>query len=227
MNSDANTNPVAHARLLELGKYGLHCQVNEPTFIRGDTQSILDVIMLSDAMCCASNPPDVSVEVCDYAAHHRRVSLLTTIPRAKAASRYRTGRNWRAFNVPAFLEDLSHIDWSSIVRSNSSCEEQWNAFSSKMVDKLNVYAPLRRFRVCNPTPPPVSHETIDLMNQRRSAKATGDMTNYNLLNVQAKRAIRKDMRDSIGQKVDESSPSTLFHQLKPVDCVKTRSPYRA
>ena len=88
--------------------------------------------------------------------------------------------------------------------------------SHQMVDKLNVYAPLRRFRVCNPTPPPVSDETIDLMNQRRSAKATGDITNYNLLNVQAKRAIRKDMRDSIGQKVDESSPSTLFHQLKPV-----------
>ena len=216
MNSDAGTNPVAHSRLLELGKYGLHCQVNEPTFVRGDTKSILDVIMLSDALCSTDSPPSVSVEVCDYAAHHKRVSLETIIPRSKVASRYRTDRNWRAFNAQDFIEDLQVIDWNSVVKNGDSCEQQWDSFSSEMTRVLNDHAPMRRFKVANPSPPPVSDETLDLMNERRSAKSAGDMDTYQILNIRAKRAIRRDMRQNIKQKVEESSPATLFHQLKPV-----------
>lgn len=216
MNSDARTNPVAHSRLVELEKYGLHCQINEPTFIRGDTQSILDVIMLSDALCCATKPPDVTVEMCDYAAHHKRVSVSTTVPRAKVAPHYRTARNWRTFDARAFLDNLRLTDWNSVVRSSDSCEQQWHSFSSVMMLNLNEHAPLRRFKVHNPSPPPVSDETLELMDERRSAKTIGDMNTYKVLNVQAKRAIRRDMRNSIKQKVDQSSPASLFHQLKPV-----------
>ena len=207
---------MANSRLVELAKYGLQCQVNQPTFIRGNTQSILDVVMLSDALCCVANPPVVTVEECDYAAHHRRVSVLTTIPRAKTTAQYRTGRNWRAFNSSAFLDDLKLIEWNSVVRSNDSCEQQWNSFSAEMMRNLNIHAPMRKFRVCNPSPPPVSDETLELMKERRSAKTAGDRHTYKLLDTQAKRAIRRDMRENIRKRVDESSPATLFHNLKPV-----------
>ena len=216
MCSDSKTNSEAHSRLLELEKYGLHCQVKEPTFIRGETRSTLDAVLLSDALCCTRTPPVVNVEVCDYVVHHRRVSVLTTIPRAKSAARYRTGRNWRAFNPQAFINDLCTIDWNLVVRGSDTCEEQWDSFSTKILHYLDKHAPLRRFKIHNPSPPAVTEETLELMSRRRAAKAIGDMQNYQMYNKRAKRAIRKDMRDNIKQKVSDSSPAMLFHQLKPV-----------
>ena len=43
LNADERTNPVAHSRLSDLGRYGLSCVVHGPTFYRGDCPSVLDV----------------------------------------------------------------------------------------------------------------------------------------------------------------------------------------
>ena len=102
--------------------------------------------------------------------------------------------NWRTFNSHAFLGNLRLIDWNSVVRSSDSCEQQWNSFSSVLMQNLNIHCPLWRFRVCNPTPPPVSDETLELMKQRCSAKAAGDRNTYISLDTRTKRAIRSDMQ---------------------------------
>ena len=46
LNADKRTNPVAYSRLAELERYGLNCLVREPTFYRGDCQSVLDVFFI-------------------------------------------------------------------------------------------------------------------------------------------------------------------------------------
>ena len=102
------------------------------------------------------------------------------------------------------------------MRGSDTCEEQWDSFSTKILHYLDKHAPLRRFKIHNPSPPAVTEATLELMSRRRAAKAIGDMQNYQMYNKRAKRAIRKDMRDNIKQKVSESSPAMLFHQLKPV-----------
>ena len=51
LNSDSNTNPAAHKRLQELEKYGINNQVTVPTFHRGDTHSVLDVVLISNELC--------------------------------------------------------------------------------------------------------------------------------------------------------------------------------
>ena len=52
-NADAKTNPSAYNRLVELEKYGLKSVVNEPTFIRADCASTLDVVLLSECFLAA------------------------------------------------------------------------------------------------------------------------------------------------------------------------------
>ena len=48
LNSDAGTNPAAHRRLRELEeRYGLVNVGHQTTFVRGEVQSILDVVLLS------------------------------------------------------------------------------------------------------------------------------------------------------------------------------------
>ena len=124
LNADEQTNPIAHSRLSELGRYGLSCVVDEPTFYRGDCRSVLDVFLLSDALCNDHVKPKCTVETCDYSCHHRRVCLETRIPRCKAKAQYRTARNWRVFNSESFLRDIANVDWSSLVNRRHSCEEQ-------------------------------------------------------------------------------------------------------
>ena len=189
--------------------------MTEPTFYRGDTRSILDVILISDVMCTASTFLNCNIECSDYACHHQRVCLTVKIPRAKVKGSYRTARNWRTFDCYALLNDLANVDWSSTIARDTSCEEQWHAFSTAMLAVLDAHAPMRRFRVFNPCHPPVSDDTIDLMSQRRQAKISCDPA-YQDLNVQTKRAIRRDCKDSISHKIKTSNPSALFRQLRPV-----------
>ena len=155
------------------------------------------------------------VERSDHSCHHRRVCLEVRIPRAKAKASYRTARNWRTFDKEAFLTDVSNVDWSATITRDMSCEHQWEAFSTAMLAVLDAHAPMRRFRVHNPTHPPITDDTIDLMNQRRSAKLNNDPA-YHDIDVQTKRAIRKDCRDSISHRVQNSHPSDLFRQLRPI-----------
>ena len=216
LNSDRNTNPTAHARLVELERYGLSCVVNEPTFFRGATESLLDVVLMSAAMHNSSNVPKCKVEKCDYAAHHCRVTVTTSIPRAKPVHTYKTSRNWREFDRDAFLSDVANVRWNEVVPRGDSCANQWQGFSTEMDRLLDAHAPIRRYRVRNPNPPPVSDETLELMSERRTAKTKSDWDTYRRLNPVVKRAIRRDIRNKISQTVNETSSSNLFRALKPI-----------
>lgn len=99
---------------------------------------------------------------------------------------------------------------------SESCEHQWDSFSHEVNRILDIHAPIRQFRVHNPTPPPVTDETFDLMTQRRTAKNSQDAEVYRQLNVTVKRAIRKDIRDNISHRVNTAPPSALFRELKSV-----------
>ena len=205
------------------GRYGLNCLVREPTFYRGDCQSVLDVFLLSDALFNEHVNPKCTIEICDYACHHRRVCLETRIPRCKPVAQYRTARNWRVFDRESFLNDIANVDWSAIVSRRLSCEEQWDAFSSGLLAVLDNHAPVRRFRVKNQKSPPVTDETAELMQQRRTAKLNGDSA-YHALNQQVKRAIRRDCRESLISRIQSSSPSALYHHLKSIIAPKRGKP---
>ena len=92
-----------------------------------------------------------------------------------------------------------------------------------MSNILNQHAPIRRYKVRKPNPPPVTEETLHLMKQRKMAKLMND-SSYNELNVRTKRAIRKDMRQSVLHQVNHSSSSSLFQQLSPVIAPKRGKP---
>ena len=217
LNSDAGTNPAAHRRLRELEeRYGLVNVVHQATFVRGEVQSILDVVLLSRELCDVTVPLECFVETCHFVAHHRRVAIHSSVPRVKPVPVYRTGRNWRAFDEHAFLTDVRDTDWHTVVTRDASCERQWDAFSGNLNRLIDEHAPIRRFKVRNPVPPPVTDETLDLMHQRREALRNSDTDAYQRLNSLTKRAIRRDRRDDIAERVRSAPASDLFKQLKSV-----------
>ena len=149
--------------------------------------------------------------------------LETRIPRCKAKAQYRTARGWRDFNSGYFLCDVANVDWSIVVNHRHSCEEQWDALSSTLASILDRHAPVRRFRVRNPKSPLITDESVDLMNQRRAAKKNNDPS-YKTLNSLAKRAIRKDCRETLAHRINNSSPSALYRHLRPVIAPKRGKP---
>ena len=224
-NSDARTNPAAHRRLLELGeRYGLNNVVRQPTFYRGDVQSALDVVLLSRELCDVGVPPGCVVQPCHFVAEHRRVVLHLSMPRVRRVPVYRTGRNWRMFDEQAFLTDVRDTDWYEAVKRDATCEQQWDAFAELMNSLIDTHAPVRRFRVRNPAPPPVTDETLDLMCQRREALRSDDADRYQQLNALTKRAIRKDRRDDITERVRSVPASRMFKQLESVIAPKRGPP---
>ena len=115
----------------------------------------------------------------------------------------------------SFISDVHCTDWNVVVSRDDTCERQWDCFCTKMNCILDVHAPVRRIRVHNPSPPPVSDDTLELMALRRDAKNNGSLENHRQLNIAVKRAIRKDQRDNITQRVHEAPPSQLYRQLYP------------
>ena len=79
-------------------------------------------------------------------------------------------------------------------------------------------------KVRNPTPPPISDDTRDLIIQRRQAIAADDKERYATLNSQVKRAIRQDYRSDITRRVEETPTSALWRQLRPVIASKRGTP---
>ena len=77
-------------------------------------------------------------------------------------------------------------------------------------------APVKRIKVRNPTAPPVTDATKELMAQRRAALRTTDRDSYRELNRQVKAAVRRDTREEIGRRVREGGPSSLWRSVQPV-----------
>ena len=83
----------------------------QPTFYRGNTQSVLDVVLLSRELCSVNVPYACTIETCHFVSHHRRVTVALSVPRVRPVPLYRTRRNWRAFDDQAFLADIHNTDW--------------------------------------------------------------------------------------------------------------------
>ncbi|KAF0314429.1 hypothetical protein FJT64_015127 [Amphibalanus amphitrite] len=132
-------------------------------------------------------------------------------------------RDWRRIDLAGFHADLDAINWSPAVPRSDPCDLQWDKLVSSVEAALNRHAPVRAVKMRNPTPPPITDDTRELIVRRRQAIATGDETSYAALNTEV-RAIRSDYRRDIQRRVDETPSSALWRELRPVIARKVSSP---
>lgn len=190
--------------------------IDVPTFYRGMTQSVLDNVLLSDSLANDDLRPELSVQRCDYASHHHKVTVKMPVTRLRTKATYKIGRCWRRLSDTDLLTDLHSVNWDREIPRDWTCADQWTTFSTIFWSILNKYVPVRKIKVRNPKPPPLSEQTIELIADRRIAKAASDTQRYRQLNAEAKRAIRRDLRDDIDNRIQQAGPSKLWQQLKPI-----------
>ena len=95
------------------------------------------------------------------------------------------------------------MDWTPVYGS-ADPEQQWRYFISKALPILDSLAPTRRMKMRNPTTPPISETTKDLIVQRRAYLCVGDRDRYKVLNRQVKAAIRQDTREDLQRRIQEA-----------------------
>ena len=81
---------------------------------------------------------------------------------------------------------------------------------------LDVHAPVRRVRVRNPRPLPLSEDTKRLMAARRAALRGSDRAAYCEFNRQVKSAVQRDTRDSLGRRIEEAGQNSMYRCIRPV-----------
>ena len=110
---------------------------------------------------------------------------------------------------------LRDTDWSPVFSSVDPAE-QWDYFLSVALPIFDSLAPVRRIKVRNPTAPPVTADTKELMARRRAALRTSDRDRYKALNRQVRSAVRRDTREEIDRRVREGGPSSLWRSVRPI-----------
>ena len=214
VNIDMGADSTAKRRFCQmLDAFSLRQHVTGPTF--RSSGSVIDVI------CSNGELRRQGTLHCDYSDHNwARATFNLAGLRPKPT--VLTARSWRRANAAELNRRLEGIDWSPVYHSADPAE-QWEYFLSVTRPVLNEAAPLKRTRVRNPTAPPVTEATKQLMAERRAALRGGDRDLYRQLNRSVRAAIRGDTRDAVQRHIRERGPASLWRAVQPVVAGKRAS----
>ena len=110
---------------------------------------------------------------------------------------------------------MSRVDWTPVIASGDP-DAQWQYFAGQALLIPDTLAPAKRFKVCNPTAPPISEATKDLMAQRRAYLHNGDRDRYKTLNRLVRAAIREDTRLDLRRRTQDSGRGDIWRCIQPV-----------
>ena len=171
----------ARARLEDfLSDYSLHQLVTTQTFTAG---SLLDVCMTNGRSLVA----DCRVVFCDFSPH-QIIRTRVNVPRDRCKGTIAHSRVFKRIQSEAFLVDLQCCEWQRVFDS-PTVDSKWRTFLSLFLPVLDKHAPIRSRKIRNPSAPPVTAATRDLMALRRGALRTcgRDSSEYRNLNREEKR----------------------------------------
>lgn len=87
---------------------------------------------------------------------------------------------------------------------------EWDMFADNLINVVNLHAPSRRLRVHNERNPPATNDILDLVEQTRGTRNIGNVTLHNYKDTVAKRAIWKDCRGRIWDRLKNGNSSEVF-----------------
>ena len=205
---------VAARRLRELlCTYTLQRHVRGPTF--EPAASVIDILCSTTDAARAGSLP------CSFSPH-RWLRALIDVPEYRPAQCSVTARCWGKFDADEANRRLQDADWLPVFRSAEPAL-QWGYLVSRALPVLDSLAPLKRLKIRNPTAPPVTEATKLLMAERRSCLRAGDRARYRELNRQVKSAIRRDTRQDLQRRIQESGKGGMWRSIRPVVSGKRES----
>ena len=220
INGDLNCNVLADSSDLSRQKlfsfldvYSMSQVINSSTYATG---SLLDIVIVNDRDVIRKS----GTRVCDVSPHKYVVAALC-IPRHRAKPTVVNCRPLKRVNVTELHASLHRADWQAVYREGR-CSDQWERFLAIFIPILDRYAPMKRVSIRNPDAPHVSEATRDLMCRRRAAREarrdgdSGSAEEYRSLNRAVKSAIRRDVREDLGQRIVDQGPNSIYRNVRQV-----------
>ena len=192
-----------------LSDHSLHQLVASSTFTSG---SLLDVCVVNNRDIVRS----LSVFHCDFSPHSL-ISVRLNVPKPRVKPIVISSRDLKHIDLAAFNFDLGCVNWGEVFTA-PTVSDQWNIFLTRFLPIVDIHAPLRKVTIRNPTAPPVSDATRDMMSRRRAALAHSgrDSAEYRELNRAVRSAVRHDRRHDIQREISERGPSSVWRCIRTV-----------
>ncbi|KAF0290419.1 RNA-directed DNA polymerase from mobile element jockey [Amphibalanus amphitrite] len=207
VNIDMRSNNTAKQKFDQLlDGFALRQHITGPTF--RSSGSTIDVI------CSNGETRRHGTLHCDYSDHNWARAIFN-LAGLRPKPTVLTARSWRRASADELNQRLQGIDWSPVYHSADPAA-QWEYFLSVTRPVLDELVPLRRTRVRNPTAPPVTEATKQLMAERRAALRGGDRELYRQLNRRVRAAIRRDTRDAVESRIRERGPASVWGSVRTV-----------
>ena len=214
INMADNNNSTASSKFRELlSTYSMQQHIRGPTY--EPSGSTIDVI-------CSNSSVERSGSLqCDFSPH-RWTRAIVTVPSFRPVHCSLSARCWRKLDVAEAGRLLDGADWTPVFES-ADPEAQWDYFVSVALPIIDRLAPAKRSRARNPTAPPVTDATKELMGRRRSALRNGDRSLYKDLNRRVKAAIRRDTTEELQRRIAAAGRSSMWRTIRPVISAKQPS----
>ena len=192
-----------------LSDYCMHQLVTAPTFASG---SLLDVCLVKNREYVRN----CSVSYCHFSPH-KFVIVLVDVPKQRLNPTVILSRSFKRLDVQSFNCDLLTVDWEEVYKE-TSVSEKWQAFLKSFMPVIDDHAPRKSVTIRNPTAPPVSAATRDLMSQRRAAlRSSGrESIAYRELNRAIRSAVRRDRRVELRREIGERGPNKVSQLVMPL-----------
>ena len=187
----------------------MHQLVTAPTFASG---SLLDVCLVKNREYVRN----CSVSYCHFSPH-KFVNVLVDVPKQRLNPTVILSRSFKRLDVQSFNCDLLTVDWEEVYKE-TSVSEKWQAFLKSFMPVIDDHAPRKSVTIRNPTAPPVSAATRDLMSQRRAAlRSSGrESIAYRELNRAIRSAVRRDRRVELRREIGERGPNKVWQCIRSV-----------
>ena len=208
-----NGTAARHHPLISLfDAYNLHI-VNRASPTYRPAGTLLDVIAVSrpELLCRAG------VTRCHYGGPHdiTRVALRRGSKTVSTGGARLLRRSISKVDPVAFCQTLRHQDWSSVWLSYGP-ELKWDHFQRIFLAALDSVAPLRRTKSRTFTGPPLSADTRQLQQLRRSALAQRGRDLYRDINRQCRAAVRRESQMYYERQMALLGRASMWRVLSPV-----------
>ena len=192
-----------------LSDYSLDQLVTAPTFASG---SLLDICIVKNREFVRS----CTVNHCHFSPH-KYVNVVVDVPKLRLNPTVIQSRSINRVDVHSLNSDLLAVDWEDVLNAES-VSDQWQAFLHSFLPVFDDHAPIKSLTIRNPTAPPVSAATRDIMSQRRSVlrRLGRESREYKELNRSVRAAVRRDRRGEIQRDINERGPTKVWQCIRSV-----------
>lgn len=215
-----NSNSIVLLNLLN--RYGLSQLVNVPTRVFNNSSTLLDLLVCSDtSLIGATDVMDMS-EISD----HKLVSTNISSIRAKVEPFLKTFRDFKNFDINAFLRDLYKVDWNYIYDCND-VDSMVSFFNSQVSKLFDIHSPYRTVKITKYPAPWLTENLRYMMRLRSKAhskykknKTDANWRDYKALRNRVNIAVRAEKKAFL-QYTFRHDPKNFWRTIKYLNLTRS------